>query len=119
MRTGSTSLQKATEYFREENTMIYANHVEYGERAKILALRPAHQRYMFDLLDRGKAVAAGSFPDDVGGLYLYEVETQDAAESLMREDPYFIGGAIASYRIMLWEIHGANPSLLRVTGKAT
>lgn len=98
--------------------MIYANYVAYGERAKILALRPSHQRYMFDLLDRGCAIAAGSFPEDAGGLYLYEAETQNAAESLMSNDPYFLGGAIASYRIALWEIHGANPSLLRVTGKA-
>jgi uncharacterized protein YciI len=98
--------------------MIYANYVEYGERAKILALRPSHQRYMFDLLDRGCVIAAGSFPEDAGGLYLYEAETQADAEGLMSNDPYFLGGAIASYRITQWEIHGANASLLRVTGKA-
>jgi uncharacterized protein YciI len=47
--------------------------------------------------------------------YLYETNTQQLAESMMTNDPYFVGGAIASYRITAWEVHGANPSLLRVS----
>jgi uncharacterized protein YciI len=95
--------------------MIYANYVQYGDRKKILELRPSHQKYLFGLIDQGRAVAAGSFPEDVGGLYLYETDTQQSAESMMTNDPYFLGGAIASYRIMAWEVHGANPNLLRVS----
>ena len=95
--------------------MIYANYVKYGDRNKILELRPLHQKYLFGLIDRGLAVAAGSFPDDVGGLYLYETDTQQSAERMMTNDPYFVGDAIASYRITAWEVHGANPDLLRVS----
>jgi uncharacterized protein len=97
--------------------MIYANYLQYGERSKILILRPAHQKYLFELLDQGKLIAAGSFPDDVGGLYIYEAESQEAAENLMTDDPYFLGNAIAGFRIVAWEVHGANPALLRVADR--
>jgi uncharacterized protein YciI len=95
--------------------MIYANYVQYADRTKVLELRPSHQKYLFGLIDEGRAVAAGSFPEDVGGLYLYETDTQQSAEDMMTNDPYFLGGAIGSYRITAWEVHGANPGLLRVS----
>ena len=47
-------------------------------------------------------------------LYLYEVESQEAAEQLMTADPYFLGNAIAEYHIAEWEVHGENPALLQV-----
>ncbi len=98
--------------------MIYANYIEYGARQKILELRPSHREYMFGLIDQGKAVAAGSFPDDLGGLYLYQTDSQESAEKLMLDDPYYIGNAIKSYRITAWEVHGANPALLIVARQA-
>jgi uncharacterized protein len=94
--------------------MIFANYVRYGDEGRILKIRPEHRKYMFALLDQGKVVAAGSFPKNLGGLYLYEVESREAAEQLMIEDPYFLGDAIAEYQIAEWEVHGANPELLRV-----
>jgi uncharacterized protein len=99
--------------------VIFANYLEYGDRDKVLELRPSHQKYLFDLMDQGKVVAAGSFPDDVGGLYLYEADTEKSAEKLMLEDPYVLGGAIQSYRILAWEVHGAKPALLKVSNKAS
>ena len=99
----------------EENSMIFANYVTYGDRAKILKLRPTHQKYLFGLRDRGLVVAAGSFPEDVGGLFLYETDTLESAEQLKAGDPYVLGGAIAHYKITPWEIHAVNPALLRLT----
>jgi hypothetical protein len=32
----------------------------------------------------------------------------------MTADPYFLGNAITEYHIAEWEVHGANPALLRV-----
>jgi uncharacterized protein len=94
--------------------MIFANYVRYGDEARILKIRPEHRKYMFSLLEQGKVVAAGSFPYNAGGLYLYEVESREAAEQLMTGDPYFLGNAIAEYQITAWKVHGANPSLLQV-----
>ena len=95
--------------------MIFANYIRYGEEAQILRLRPAHREYMGGLIDSGRAVAAGSFPNNSGGLYLYAVEFQAAAEKLMTDDPYFLGGAIAEYQITAWEVHGVNPALLQIS----
>jgi uncharacterized protein YciI len=93
--------------------MIFANYVQYGDEARILKIRPEHRKYMVALLDEGKVVAAGSFPNNSGGLYLYEAESREAAEQLMTADPYFLGNAITEYHIAEWEVHGANPALLR------
>jgi uncharacterized protein YciI len=97
-----------------EITVIFANYIKYGDEARIVKIRPAHRKYMFGLLEQGKVIAAGSFPNNSGGLYLYEVESEMAAEKLMTDDPYFLGYAIAEYRITPWEVHGANPALLQV-----
>jgi uncharacterized protein YciI len=102
-----------------ELKMIFVNYLQYGERERILELRPAHQKYLFGLLEQGKLVAAGSFPEDVGGLYLYETDSQEAAELLMASDPYVQGNAIASFRITAWEVHGVNPDLLRISKKTS
>ena len=98
--------------------MIYANYIEDGAREKIHELRPSHRKYMFGLINQGKAVAAGSFPDDVGGLYLYQTDSQESAEKFMLEDPYYVGNAIKRYRITAWEVHGVNPALLVVARQA-
>ncbi|WP_024519628.1 YciI family protein [Bradyrhizobium sp. Tv2a-2] len=98
--------------------MIFVNYLKYGDRHKILELRPVHQKYLFDLRDRGLLVAAGSFAGDVGGLFLYETDTMQSAEALMANDPYILGGAIEHYSISPWEVHAVNPLLLRTTPKA-
>lgn len=97
--------------------MIFANYVKYGVEARIIELRPEHRKYMFGLLDQGMLVAAGSFPNNSGGLYIYDVESQSTAEGLMTDDPYFLGDAIAEYHITPWEIHGANPAPFQANKK--
>jgi uncharacterized protein len=85
--------------------MIFANYLRYGERCRILKLRPVHQEYLLSLRDRGLLVAAGSFADDVGGLYLYQTDSLNAAGKLAAEDPYILGDAIEYYSITPWEVH--------------
>jgi uncharacterized protein YciI len=94
--------------------MIFANYVRYGDEARILKLRPEHRKYMIGLLDQGKAVPAGSFPNNSGALYFYEVDSREAAEQLMTAGRYFLGNAIAEYHIAEREVHCANPSLLQL-----
>ena len=92
--------------------MVFANYVKYGDTARVLELRPAHRTYMARLIDEGTVIAAGSFPGNSGGLYLYDVPSQAAAEKIMTDDPFFLGTAIAEYRITPWEIHGTSPALV-------
>ena len=98
--------------------MIYMCLMEYCEdRSRIAAVRPRHQAYLFDLIDQGKLISAGSFiPDDDGGLFLYEAEKLHDAEGLVRDDPYIREGVISSWKLREYEVHGINRDLLRVTG---
>jgi uncharacterized protein YciI len=97
--------------------MIFVCIMEYVGGNLIAQVRPKHRAYMHDLIAEGKVIAAGSFaPDGEGGLFLYEAPDREAADRMVAEDPYVKGGAILKYRLWEYEIHGANASLLRVTG---
>ena len=99
--------------------MIYMCLMDYSaDRSRIEAVRPHHQAYLFDLIDQGKLISAGSFlPDDDGGLFLYEAATLHDAEDLVRNDPYVREqGLIVSWKLREYEVHGINRDLLRVTG---
>jgi uncharacterized protein len=97
--------------------VIYVNYLKYSEdRAKVQSLQPAHNKYLRGVMAQGKLLAAGPFPEWTGGLYIYEAETAEEADALMSNDPYAIGGAIESYKITPWELHGVNLNLFRVTG---
>jgi uncharacterized protein YciI len=98
--------------------MIFVCIMEYAGKEVIAQVRPSHRAYMHDLIAQGKVIAAGSFaPEGDGGLFLYEAPNREAADLMVAEDPYVKGGAILKYRLREYEIHGANASLLRVTGQ--
>ena len=67
--------------------MIFASYVRYGEEARILKLQPEHRKYMFGLLNQGKVVAAGSFPNNSGGLYLYAIRTLSKLAHFQTKSP--------------------------------
>jgi uncharacterized protein YciI len=98
--------------------MIYVCIMDYGDKAGIERVRLKHQAYQFKLIDEGKVIAAGSLlqPDD-GGLFLYEAPSLEIAQLMVDEDPYILEGCIARHRLREYQIHGANASLLRATGK--
>jgi uncharacterized protein len=97
--------------------MIFVCIMDYAGVEVIAQARPRHRAYMHALIAQGKVIAAGSFaPEDDGGLFLYEAPSREAAELMVAEDPYVKEGAILKYRVREYEIHGANPGLLRVTG---
>ena len=94
--------------------MIYVSYATYHPDAdKVQACRPTHQQYIFALLAKGHVVAAGSFPDGSGGLFVYEAESLEQARAFMENDPYIEAGAVTHYTVKEWEIHGAVPALLR------
>ncbi len=80
--------------------MKFAAIIEYGEdKESIEAFGPAHRTYLRGLLASGRLVAAGPFADDAGALWVYEAETREAAEALLRDDPYTAAGVFATWRI--------------------
>jgi hypothetical protein len=88
----------------------YAAYTSAPER--VAALRPAHREYMTRLHADGRLVACGTFTDLSGALYIYETGSLAAAEQILADDPYQIGGVFADCRLNAWEIIKANPKLI-------
>jgi uncharacterized protein YciI len=94
--------------------MKFANLITYvADEKKIQDVRPLHREYAQKLRAEGKIVIAGPFRDGAGALIIYEANSQDEAESLASNDPFFKCGAWASHEIHPWEIIGVNHELLR------
>lgn len=92
--------------------MKFAATIEYTrDTAKIAAARPAHREYLKGLLESGRLAISGPFTDDSGGLLIYEAETLEQAEALIREDPFAKGGVFLSWNIRGWKPIMANPAL--------
>jgi hypothetical protein len=93
--------------------MKIVNHAKYIDSAdKLASLRPAHRQYVTQLLADGRLVVGGLFTDGSGALFIYEAASLAAAEELVADDPYRVGGAFASYTLSPWDIIKANPALL-------
>jgi uncharacterized protein len=92
--------------------MKFAATIEYTrDAAKIAAARPAHREYLKSLLTSGHLAISGPFTDDSGGLLVYEAETLEEAEALLREDPFTKAGVFLTWTIRGWKPIMANPAL--------
>ena len=93
--------------------MKIVNLVRYvDDAAKVASLRPVHRAFMERLRIDGRLAAGGPFDDGSGALFIYEVESLAAAERLVAEDPYTIGGAIQGHQLKPWQLVKSNPALL-------
>lgn len=93
--------------------MIYAAIAKYTPDAFLIAkARPAHREYLTGLRDQGKLVISGPFANDVGGLLVYEAETSDQVEQLIRDDPFAKQGVFLSWEIRPWNVIFINQTLL-------
>jgi hypothetical protein len=90
----------------------FAATIEYTRDAdKIAAARPAHREYLKGLLASGHLAISGPFTDDSGGLLVYETETLEETEALIRNDPFAQGGVFLTWNIRGWKPIMANPAL--------
>jgi uncharacterized protein len=84
--------------------MKFAASIEYTpDKAKIEAVRPAHRKYLTGLLQSGRLAAAGPFTDDSGALIVYEADTQEHAEELLKRDPFHDGGIFVRWTMKPWK----------------
>jgi uncharacterized protein YciI len=91
--------------------------MDYVDPAAAARVRPAHRAYMHRLIAEGRVVCAGSFPPDHdGGLFLYDVSSLEEAQRLVDEDPYLREGAVRTYKLRRYEVHGGDFARLRVEG---
>lgn len=95
--------------------MKFAAIIDYSPDAeKIAAHRPAHREYLKELLDTGRLAISGPFLDDGGGLLVYEAETAEEAEALLRNDPFAKAGVFVSWKMRPWKVIMANPALFQI-----
>jgi len=92
--------------------MKFAAWIEYiTDKELVDRHRPAHRQYSSELLQTGKLAASGPLTDGFGALFVYETETAEAAESLLKADPFFKSGVFARWSIRPWNVVRANRSL--------
>jgi len=92
--------------------MKYAATIEYSQdKAKVDAVRPTHRQYLQGLLQKGKIAATGPFTDDYGALIIYEADTPQEAEELLKGDPFHAAGVFVRWQIRPWKVVFANREL--------
>lgn len=92
--------------------MKFAAIIEYTTDAeKIEQIRPQHRAYLRELLDAGKLFASGPFTDTPGALIVYEADSVEAAEELLKADPFHEAGVFVRWVIRPWNVVMSNPAL--------
>ncbi len=93
--------------------MKFAAIIEYSpDKAKIAEVRPVHRQYLADLIAKKQLAISGPFTDDSGALIVYEADTAEEAESLLKGDPFHQNGIFVTYKIRPWNPVLANQELL-------
>lgn len=92
--------------------MKYAATIEYSQdKAKVEAARPAHRAYLTSLLEKDQLFASGPFEDGSGALIVYEADTAEAVDALMKADPFHAAGVFLKWTVRPWKVIFFNPKL--------
>ena len=92
--------------------MKYAASIEYSQdKAKVEAARPAHRAYLTSLIEEDQLFASGPFEDGSGALIVYEADSPDAVEALMKADPFHAAGVFLKWTVRPWNVIFFNPEL--------
>ncbi len=71
--------------------------------AGIAAHRPDHRAFLRGLLDDGTLLAAGAYTDEPpGALLLFNCDSVEAVESILRDDPFAHNALIIDHTIRGW-----------------
>lgn len=93
--------------------MKFAAVIQYTADQKLIAdTRPNHRAYLTNLLETGRLLACGPFQDDSGALIIYEADSLEAAQHLVRNDPFNAAGVFVSYELKPWKVVMGNSALL-------
>jgi uncharacterized protein YciI len=92
--------------------MKWAAIIEYiQDREKTESIRPLHRQYLAELKARGQLAASGPFTDEPGALIIYEADSQEQAESILRGDPFCTNGIFVRWQLRPWNPVFANREL--------
>ena len=93
--------------------MKYAATIEYSQdKEKVEAARPAHRAYLTSLVEKNLLFASGPFEDGSGALIIYEADTPEGVDALMKADPFHAAGVFVRWTVRPWKMVFANPRLM-------
>ena len=93
--------------------MKFAAVIEYlQDEQTVERLRPLHRQYLAALKEKGQLAISGPFADESGALIVYEAESADAAEALLKADPFHANGVFLRWQLRPWNPVIANRDLL-------
>ncbi len=92
--------------------MKYAASIEYSQdKVLVDAHRPAHRAYLTSLIGKNQLFASGPTEDGYGALIIYEADSPEAADALMKADPFFAAGVFLKWTVRPWKMVFFNPEL--------
>jgi uncharacterized protein YciI len=93
--------------------MKFAAVIEYlQDEQTVERLRPEHRQYLASLKEKGQLAISGPFADGSGALIVYEAESVEAAEALLKGDPFHANGVFLRWQLRPWNPVIANRDLL-------
>ena len=80
--------------------MKFAAIIEYNQNKEdVKVLHSAHRDYLRGFLENGQLRAAGPFTEAAGALWVLDAETREAADAIIKGDPYVAAGVIVSWQL--------------------
>jgi hypothetical protein len=95
----------------------FAAVIEYSrDKEKVDAVRPAHRAYLTSLIEKNQLFASGPFEDGFGALIIYEADTPEEVEALMKADPFHAAGVFIRWTVRPWKMVFSNSRLMPSAG---
>lgn len=92
--------------------MKFAALIEYSQdQALVSAHRPAHRAYLTSLVEKNQLFASGPTEDNYGALIVYEADTPEAVDALIKADPFHAAGVFLNWTVRPWKVVFFNPNL--------
>jgi len=90
----------------------YAAIIEYSQdKVLVESNRPAHRAYLTSLIEKNQLFASGPTEDGYGALIIYEADSPEAVEALMKADPFFTAGVFLKWTVRPWKMVFFNANL--------
>jgi uncharacterized protein YciI len=81
---------------------MYVVELRFGPEPERLALRPAHRERLAALHAAGTVVMAGPFADESGALLVFDVDSEEALDAVLADDPYYAAPGNTIVRRQEW-----------------
>lgn len=92
--------------------MKFAALIEYSQdQALVSAHRPAHRAYLTSLVEKNQLFASGPTEDNYGALIVYEADTPEAVDALIKADPFHAAGVFLNWTVRPWKVVFFNSNL--------